>query len=199
MTETLFDFLTPSAPDISGLRYIPDFINQDQENFLLNIIDQESWSHDLKRRVQHYGYRYDYKARSVTEESFLGPLPDWIATLARRLCDEGVFDCVPDQVIVNEYLKGQGISSHIDCVPCFGEKVASLSLGSSCVMQFENSDRSIRKEIFLQPRSLIVLTGAARYEWSHAIPARKSDHFNGQKYMRKRRVSLTFRNVISSH
>src|SRR5947207_6818967 len=26
------------------------------------------WPGDLSRRVQHYGWRYDYKARSVTEE-----------------------------------------------------------------------------------------------------------------------------------
>ena len=38
---------------------------------------------------------------------------------------------------VNEYLPGQGIAQHVDCVPCFGGTVASLSLLSPCTMRLE--------------------------------------------------------------
>lgn len=109
-----------------------------------------------------------------------------------------IFPAVPDQVIVNEYEPGQGISAHIDCVPCFDGTIASLSLGSSCVMEFLNARTRGKREILLDERSLIVLSGEARYDWTHAIPGRKSDMINGQKMYRLRRASLTFRNVILS-
>lgn len=180
--------------DIPGLTYIPDFITRDEENALTAAIDAQPWLNDLKRRVQHYGYKYDYKARSVTKESRLGPLPDWIQPLAQKLQTGHLFRNAPDQAIVNEYLPGQGISAHIDCVPCFDDVIASLSLGSPAVMQFSKGNE--KQEIYLEPRSLIVLTGPARYEWQHAIPARKTDIVNGFKIERGRRLSLTFRTVI---
>lgn len=182
--------------DISGLIYVPDFISAREQDFLLSQIDQQSWLTDLKRRVQHYGYKYDYKARTISNDAYLGPLPDWLASLSKKLHDNSIFLSASDQVIVNEYLPGQGISAHIDCVPCFADTIASLSLGSSCIMEFSNPKTGEKKSIVLEERSLIVLSGPARYEWQHAIPSRKSDIINDIKTERTRRVSLTFRNVI---
>lgn len=182
--------------NISGLTYIPDFISAQEQDFLLSQIDHQPWLTDLKRRVQHYGYKYDYKARMVDNNAYLGPLPDWLSSLSKKLYDGGIFPSTPDQVIVNEYLPGQGISAHIDCVPCFADTIASLSLGSPCIMDFTNPKTGEKKSLALEDRSLIILLGPARYEWQHAIPARKSDILNGTKTERARRVSLTFRNVI---
>lgn len=182
--------------DISGLTYITDFISAKERDFLLSQIDQQPWLTDLKRRVQHYGYKYDYKARTIGNDAYLGPLSDWLASLSKTLHDNRIFPSMPDQVIVNEYLPGQGISAHIDCVPCFADTIASLSLGSPCVIEFSNPVTHEKKSIVLEDRSLVVLSGPARYEWQHAIPARKSDIINGIKTDRVRRVSLTFRNVI---
>ena len=188
MTGLLFDILPPAAPNIPGLQYLPNFITSNEERALIEVIDRQQWLHDLKRRVQHYGYKYDYKARAVTAASYLGPLPDWLMPVTQKLPFK------PDQVIVNEYLPGQGISAHVDCVPCFSDTVASLSLASGAVMQFSN--RQERHDLYLEPRSLIILSGPARYDWTHAIPARKSDMVDGFKIERGRRVSLTFRSVI---
>jgi alkylated DNA repair dioxygenase AlkB len=188
MTGLLFDIPAPAAPDIPGLQYLPDFITAEEEQALIVAIDQQPWLNDLKRRVQHYGYKYDYKARSVTADSYIGALPDWLMPAAQNLSFK------PDQAIVNEYLPGQGISAHVDCVPCFGDTIASLSLESGAVMQFTKVHE--KHDIYLEPRSLIILSGPARYEWTHAIPARKSDVVGDFKIERGRRVSLTFRSVI---
>lgn len=192
----LFDIKEHTAPDISGLTYIPDFITREEECSLTTNIDSQFWLKDLKRRVQHYGHKYDYKARAVTDDSYLGPLPSWLEPVSRKLYDDGIFPATPDQAIVNEYLPGQGISAHIDCVPCFGDTIASLSLGSPAIMQFNRQASGEKKEILLLSRSLIVLSGEARYEWTHAIPARKTDIIDSFKIERGRRMSLTFRNVI---
>ena len=194
--ELFIDQKLETKIHISGLNYIPDFISNQEQDFLLSQVDQRSWLTDLKRRVQHYGYKYDYKARAVGNDAYLGQLPDWLSSICRKLHDDGIFPSVPDQMIVNEYLPGQGISAHIDCVPCFADTIASLSLGSPCVMDFTNPRTGDKKSIALEKCSLIVLSGPARYEWQHAIPARKSDIINGVKTERARRVSLTFRNVI---
>jgi alkylated DNA repair dioxygenase AlkB len=186
------------APEINvqGLNYIADYISTGDEQALLPAIDGHDWLSDLKRRVQHYGYKYDYNARAVDAKTYLGPMPAWVSELCWKLTADKIFPVIPDQVIVNEYLPGQGISAHIDCVPCFGEAVASLSLGSSCIMEFSHPGSGDKKELLLEERSLVVLSGPARYEWRHAIPARKSDVSNGVKTVRKRRISLTFRKVI---
>lgn len=194
MTALLFDIKSDPVPEISGLSYLPGFITAAEEQALITQIDQKPWLNELKRRVQHYGYRYDYKARAVTEDSYLGPLPEWLQSLASRLVEESIFEKTPDQVIVNEYLPGQGIAAHTDCIPCFGATIASLSLGSGCVMQFsQNNDK---EGLFLEERSLLTLSESARYHWKHAIPARKTDSVDSFKVERKRRVSLTFRTMI---
>lgn len=179
----------------NGLTYLENYISEDEASRLVQEIDAAPWRTDLKRRVQHYGYRYDYKARQARREDYLGPLPKLFQHLAERLTAEGHFQAVPDQVIVNEYQPGQGISAHFDCQPCFGEAIASLSLLSACVMRFASLRSSGHMDLLLQPDSLLVMTGEARHEWTHSIPARKTDLVEGQKFQRTRRISLTFRQM----
>lgn len=182
---------------IGGLDYREDYINEHQHDWLLTEIDKNRWLDDLKRRVQHYGFKYDYKARKVNYDMRIGELPEWLKRLSQKLCEDKHMPEVADQVIVNEYRPGQGIASHIDCEPCFKDTIVSLSLGSGCVMNFTNKfDKTKKIPVWLEPRSLVVLNGEARHEWLHGIPARKSDVWDGQKLERQRRVSLTFRKVI---
>jgi len=183
---------------IAGLSYIADFIGEANEADILTQIDATSWSTELERRVQHYGYRYDYKARRIDASMQLGELPVWLDTLCDQLVHDQVFVKKPDQVIINEYQPGQGISPHIDCQPCFDDTIASLSLGSGCVMDFEAKADRTKMSVYLEPRSLVVLQGDARYRWKHSIPKRIRDTYAGVAWERARRVSLTFRNVIRS-
>jgi alkylated DNA repair dioxygenase AlkB len=176
--------------------YVPNFVTPDEESELLTCVDGAPWRHDLKRRVQHYGYRYDYRARTVTPDDWLGDLPTWLNPVVEKIAAAGGFARRPDQVIVNEYQPGQGISAHIDCEPCFGDTIASLSLGSDAVMRFSRPDGAEAIDLPLQTRSLVVLSGDARYRWRHAIPARRSDPGPVGRAPRGRRVSLTLRTVI---
>jgi hypothetical protein len=49
--------------------------------------------------------------------------------------------------------------------------------------------------VVLPPRSLVIMTGEARYLWIHGIPYRAKDSINDQIVDRTRRVSLTIRKV----
>lgn len=196
MQTALFIDPPTTVPSIAGLHYISEYISQQEEVELIHAIDVQPWITEMKRLVQHYGWRYDYKARNVTPESRLGRLPEWLMPYCDQLRADGFFHQLPDQVIVNEYQPGQGIAPHIDCVPCFTDTIASLSLDSSCIMEFTNVETQQKISILLEPRSLVVLTGDARYRWQHAIPHRKTDRHHGDIFPRGRRLSLTFRKVI---
>ena len=137
----LFNFEDSARPQIDELDYLPNFIARDEQSVLIELIDQQPWLSDLKRRAQHYGYKYDYKARTITPDSYLGALPEWLQSIAKKL------PFTPDQAIVNEYLPGQGTSAHVDCEPCFSNTIASLSLGSAATMQFTKDNH--KKEIYL--------------------------------------------------
>jgi alkylated DNA repair dioxygenase AlkB len=52
-----------------------------------------------------------------------------------------------------------------------------------------------REACLLERRSLLILGGEARYEWQHGIANRKNDIWQGLKYPRGRRLSVTFRSV----
>src|SRR5438445_12548020 len=121
---------------IDGLRYVPGYLTMDEADSFLDTIDANPWMNDLKRRVQHYGWRYDYKRKTIDETLFLGPLPNWGLILADRFVRDGFTNCCLDQLIVNEYRPGQGIAPHVDCVPCFAATIISVSLGSQCMMNF---------------------------------------------------------------
>jgi alkylated DNA repair dioxygenase AlkB len=84
----------------------------------------------------------------------------------------------------------------VDCVPCFGAEIAILSLGSAAEMQLTHARTGAKQALYLQVGSLLILKDEARYDWKHAIPARKSDFVHGLKFPRGRRLSVTFRSVI---
>ena len=183
---------------IHGLYYSRDFLDDYAQSEAVKHIDTEPWSEDLKRRVQHYGWRYDYKIRSITSDMYLGPLPDWITKIAERLYAEtGLFDRLPEQVIINEYKPGQGIALHAD-KDCFGATVATISLGDEWEMKFRPVKGSPDEDkfIMLERGSALILTDAARYRWKHGIDKRKIEKDKSSQRERRRRVSLTFRTVI---
>jgi len=181
------------SEQVPGLRLIQNFISESEEQQLLAEVDAAEWSTEMSRRVQHYGWRYRYKERSVSPSDKLGPLPPWATVLAQRLLDRGLVSELPDQVIVNEYKGKQGISKHIDCLPCFRGAIAMISLLEPWEMNFwpPQGEKVAR---VLDTRSVAVITGPARETWMHEIPSRKREPWGE----RQRRVSLTFRKVNPS-
>ena len=95
---------------INGLVYCKDLLSRDKQIEILEKIDSEPWLLDLKRRVQHYGYRYNYKARKVNYEMKIGELPEFAVEVGNLLVKKNLIETPPDQLIVNEYQPGQGIA-----------------------------------------------------------------------------------------
>lgn len=187
---SLFPDEPPPVPP--GLDYAPEFLTPAEQQALLDAVDVRPWSRELKRRVQHHGYRYDYKSRRIDPSMSLGPLPEFVEGYLHRLAAVACFGQTPDQVIVNEYLPGQGIAAHVDCESCFNGRVASVSLGSPCEMEFRHRATARVVKLTLAEGSLLVIAGEARYYWTHQIRPRLRDY----GVPRRRRVSLTFRKVL---
>ena len=61
-------------------------------------------------------------------------------------------------------------------------------------MDFKDEGGTIHN-LFLPPRSLLILEDEGRHEWMHSIPRRKYDKFNGEVRSRRQRVTLTFRRL----
>jgi len=181
--------------NIAGLRYVADFIDMATHDELLAIVSGQKWL-DLpgQRRMQFYGYKYDYLSRSIKRT---GKLPPWARRIARRIHEDGLSQRTPPQLAVNEYEPGQGIFTHVDAD--IFDDVVVISLGSPCVMDFADAQSDDSTRLLLEPRSALILAGDARYRWKHGIAAQTADEWNGRTIQRGRRVSLTFRNIKASH
>ena len=181
---------------VKGLSIINNFLSPEEQAACISRVDTdaEAWRNDLRRRVQHHGWRYDYRA--ITPDMYLGQLPDYLQDLAQRIFnDTGLFDRVPEQVIINEYLSGQGIGTHIDH-PGFGPAVCTISLLDDWEMDFSKNWRD-KTPALLPKGSCLIMTGPARHIWQHGIEARRAEATPNGSRQRKRRVSLTFRTVLN--
>jgi hypothetical protein len=87
---------------VPGLIFGKYFMTKEEESNLITLIDKEVWSTELSRRVQHYGFKYDYKARTVPANAKIEPLPAFVDFLVERLQEHGLFrEKKPDQLIIN--------------------------------------------------------------------------------------------------
>jgi alkylated DNA repair dioxygenase AlkB len=182
----LLDLGPPEIPPIPGLSLRRNYIGESTEGGLVALIDAMPWDTSWDRRRQLYGYAYGRGQPAPP------PIPSWGIDLAERMFADQISERPFDQMLVNEYLPGQGITLHRDYEP-FDRTVVSLSLLSDCVMDFRRVADGQRESLLLERRSLLVLSDAARYEWEHGIARRKTDRWLGVPLRRGRRLSVTFR------
>ncbi|XP_074264522.1 alkylated DNA repair protein ALKBH8 homolog [Silene latifolia] len=212
---------TAEELNIPGLYLFHDFITPNEEKELLAAVDSRPWISLAKRRVQHYGYEFCYQTRNVDTQRYLGVLPSFVSPVLERVWTSSLEDATAinlDQLTVNEYPPGVGLSPHIDTHSAFEDKIFSLSLAGPCIMEFrryqdgcwqsdsaskvmhgeslENSANFVKKAVYLPPRSMLLLSGEARYAWHHYIPHHKVDNVKDNLIRRaSRRVSFTLRKV----
>jgi hypothetical protein len=48
-----------------GLQLYDDFVSASEESALMTLFDSLGWEDNMKRRVQHFGYAFNYETRSV--------------------------------------------------------------------------------------------------------------------------------------
>jgi len=118
--------------------------------------------------------------------------PSYAEFLVKRLPTEPSLSAFAPVELCNlEYTsdRGSSIDPHIDDVWLWGDQLVTLNLLDTTILTLSKSSLEQPLEevqIPLLRRSLLVLSGDARYEWMHAI---KRDDIGG------RRIAMTFRNL----
>ena len=285
---------TTSHIYIPGLHLIPDYVSTEEEAVLLAVLTgpEAPWAPaqftpsggQIKRRVQHYGYVFDYVSADVLrrdvesdtrgEASCCPPLPavDCLEEaleecIAHRVTERRGWEVLAgviertrrfdfgdlikthlgldeqvngmslrsentmmskadlqvdskmaarsegnnqtiqqcsstypniNQLTINEYTPGQGIGSHVDTETAFDDGLLIITLNGGIVMEFRRVGQDLKKLVYLPPRSLILLSGDARYKWEHMIVSRTTDTVDGEVIPRTLRVSLTLRTALTA-
>jgi alkylated DNA repair dioxygenase AlkB len=156
-----------------GLSIIDDFISEEQESFILDIIDDKK-EHVSKRKdrnsIKRYGSDRPYRANMVSQT-----IPDYLDDIGLKIFESGLLKQKPDSISINEYLVGQEIRPHIDS-PSSGDVIIVLSLLSDAQMKFNYKNESFVVE--LKSKSLIVMNNEIRYKWMHSILPVKSKRYS---------------------
>jgi alkylated DNA repair dioxygenase AlkB len=184
---------------IKGLYYVPNFLTDEEHKKILDYLKKsKKWKgvgkNSGSRKVIHFGYSYAYDRSGIKK---IDDVPDYFknlvdidrvnANIETDLLDENM-----EQLIINEYKPGQGIHPHLDHVGYFGAIIVCITIGSGVSMDFTKiEDPTKKKTIFVQPSSLYIMSGDARYKWKHGI--KRTSYDNGKK--RGTRYSLTYRTV----
>ncbi|KAG2382869.1 hypothetical protein C9374_004836 [Naegleria lovaniensis] len=206
-------FSTNPKVRVPGAIYIKNYISEDEEEKILQLIDSKKWCHEICRRTQMYGYTYYHtrhniptmqpKVESESEYHHLDLKEfDWL--IDRMVHRDGLykFDLGnPTQCLVNEYVGTQGISSHVDNPGPFGDIITLISLNKPIYMVLKLvENENIQTKILLEPRSLFVMKDDSRFKWKHGITHMKQVYIpsTGETLIRDetyRRISLTFRYI----
>lgn len=194
---------------LPGLYVFEEFISEEEEKSMLHHLDrrdgknnenQYSESHQPWKRAafngKHMGKRWgvhcSLRDRRVYHEK--DQLPACIANIIERVCKLKCFKgCIPNEANAIDYYRQAGdyLKSHIDDRQLSKEPIANLSLAGDCRMMFRLERDKMKhilpaeKKILLKRRTLQIMTGRARYDYSHGI--------ENQDLLSERRVSITMR------
>jgi alkylated DNA repair dioxygenase AlkB len=178
---------------VPGLFLYPDFIDEAKEQQLLDEIDSQVWIVDYLRRLQYYGYRNELE-KPYDLIPFPVAMPPLMQELSQQLVKQRIILLQPDQVIINEYVPGEGLKPHKDRA-YYENQICGVNLGSGCVMRFIRGKNEEIIDVEVPRRSVYVMQDDARKKWKHGIPPRKKDKIDGDVKHRERRVSITYRKV----
>jgi alkylated DNA repair dioxygenase AlkB len=186
---SLFDLpLAPRTPLPEGFRYQENLVTPDEERDLvarfqdLPFKPYEHLGYFGHRRIAGFGWRQDEAGRMVETGE---PIPDVLMPLLDKVAIfTGLAKDSFRHALVTEYSCGAGIGWHRDRPPAVA--IAGVSLVSPCNFRLRRKvgDRWERASITAAARSAYLMSGPARSDWQHSIPA-----------VEALRYSVTFRTV----
>jgi hypothetical protein len=190
--------IKPTSEPIPGLFLYEDFITKEEEDLILQGIDRFDtlpWK-PANFNGQHLGKRWgvhcNLRDRRVDAPENLLPNVIQQIILPKLKSLPTMKGCIPNEANAIDYRRSQGhwLQAHVDDRKLSKESIANLSLAGDCYMTFENRamHRNLavpQQKVLLPRRCLQVLTGKARYDFSHGIAH--------QDLLTDRRISITLR------
>uniref|UniRef100_A0A8C3WXZ8 Alpha-ketoglutarate-dependent dioxygenase alkB homolog 7, mitochondrial n=1 Tax=Catagonus wagneri TaxID=51154 RepID=A0A8C3WXZ8_9CETA len=166
----------------------------------LSAAEEETLSRELEPELRRRRYEYDHWDAAIhgfreTEKS------RW--SEASRVILQRVQAAAfgPGQTLLSPVhvldLEPQGyIKPHVDSVKFCGSTIAGLSLLSPSVMRLVHTQEPGEwLELLLEPGSLYILRGSARYDFSHEILRDEESFFGERRIPRGRRISVICRSL----
>lgn len=169
-----------------GLIFLENYITEEDEKNMYAMMEENEWVPKENRLVQQYNFSYSYVPPYKLKSAPVAPeILKTIANTLPALESNGTLNAPNTkwQIIINRYLKGEGISPHIDHVKLFSDKVYCITLGSPATMRFTCDAE--KYDLVPSNRSMYVMTEDARYKWKHQMMPLK----HGTRY------SITFRAI----
>jgi alkylated DNA repair dioxygenase AlkB len=187
--ELFSDAQTSSLPP--GFKYSTGFIDSDEESALareiqgLDFAPYEFRGVQARRRVVSFGLRHGYQAGQVKQAAAIPPFLENLRAMAALFA--GLAHDNFKQVLVSEYTPGTPIGWHKDR-PLY-DVIVGVSLLSAATFRFRLATERgwLRQYQLLEPRSVYLLSGPARDQWQHSLPA-----------VPTLRYSITFRSLRSA-
>eukprot|EP00117_Sycon_ciliatum_P045635 scpid93335/ scgid32781/ Probable alpha-ketoglutarate-dependent dioxygenase ABH7; Alkylated DNA repair protein alkB homolog 7; Spermatogenesis cell proliferation-related protein; Spermatogenesis-associated protein 11 len=188
------DFHSPSGvlPHASA-RVLPGFVSEAEE---------ESLVQECSKYVDHLDYQYDHwdgviRGYRETEKSRWSPENSAVVERMRRAAFGNDVTIRPRVHVLDLSADGY-IMPHVDSVKFCGDTIAGLSLLSDCVMRFKHEKEPEKMvDVFLPRLSLYVITGDARYLYTHEVLKAEESVFRGTPVQRGRRMSFICRQPVA--
>lgn len=199
--HTIESPIAPSSEPITGLHLYREFITEEEERQILSELDGSAQPVSfLPWQVSRFNGRHRNKRWGVhcnLRDRRVGPaenaMPPFFCNILlpklKRIA--AMKSCTPNEANAIDYHRSKGdyLEDHVDDRQLSKEPIANLSLGGDCYMTFINQKKKLGSNeplrVLLPRRTLQILTGNARYDYSHGI--------RNQDLLDDRRVSVTMR------
>lgn len=187
---------------IRGVNLIPNFLTENEEEYLISEINQVKWIASQSGRFkQDYGPKVNFKKKKVKLNTFIG-LPIYSKLLVKKLLSKDapinvLNNFIPIELCNLKYEneRGASIDPHYDDIWLWGERLVTINLlsdtyltmvPSSEIANAVNIDENSEVLIPLKRHSMIILTRDARFKWMHAVKS---------KHIQQNRVAITLREL----
>jgi alkylated DNA repair dioxygenase AlkB len=194
------DPISPTSEPLPGLLLFEGFITEKEEASILAELDGScpEYRHEFlpwkqssfngPNKGKRWGVHCNLRDRRVTSPE--NPMPHFFDSIVLQKLKRVVSmaGCIPNEANAIDYHRKQGhsLQSHVDDRQLSKEPIANLSIAGDCYMTFCNERvPGEEKCVLLRGRTLQVLTGKARYDYSHGI--------RNEDLLSDRRVSVTMR------
>ena len=138
---------------------------------------------------QDFGPQVNFKKKKLKLDNFTG-LPEFSKVLVERMWIQvpALSDFQPVELCNLDYIpeRGSSIDPHFDDFWVWGERLVTLNLLSDTILTFSNDEHYMEVAVPMPSRSLIIVEGAARYKWKHAIK---------RQHIVSRRIAITLREL----
>ena len=155
-------------------------------------------------KEKHFGYIFDNFNNNFQQLSDdENKIPLLFEEFFEQLLTKKLIETRPTQMTVNVNDSEHGLE-HNHSLSTLDEYAVYLNLMSSVTMEFYNKNQKLMFKIHLKPKSVLILRGASRHEWTHSISNRKHDIIkdsNGNTIISKRskRICFSFRKINSNN